>query len=1236
MADQSTIERYQVPFVQIRIPSTGVTIHGSELVGSPLYNAGVSAGGGFGPGGAEAASLSVTVRDEHRLYAQQIRRGTRLDLYVGYGSDEKEAKFERVAQLYAEQPMFKTSTISFTAYDALKKGDDTAWKPSVFPTTVREIVRSAASQIGLSLASDTMPGGGVEVDLRDEEGNQPDLDMTCRQAIASAVQIGGGFARVNADGALSCSWFWADDERGGYEIDARTIPDNWVMDYTVSEDTTFFSGVKVMDRAVKGTEGALYVLDSNDFLNDRNAAQVEDRLYNSLVGRFGYTADVKSLGDLSIVPGAMLHWTRAFYNEKNAAYMPVVSVRWGGGVSVDYSCETAAVNDLRKDKKDGGGGPSGGGGLTEKDVADLIKDPNSDLRKELDDLYKDEGGGGGDDHWVKILGDIDDPFSSMSFDEAYAYLRDKSWMPMPRPAPGQVMFLMHVPVGGSLPLSLGFRIAPSPVDGFSIQIGSQTYEPPTYRDELGNLRWDQPFRQAPWGGPSSSASLSPLTFSVDVPASLGSNVTDDGFAEVLVTVNLNASITDMNGEMLPESNVVEIAIDTPDNTVSGYLAKASVRHISIYGGSGFMLTSNGSDHPHLLTYRNDVGGYWPMGPVFYDCIAVKMRVTSSTAAIVTNATKLIDLTGSEITNAQNMFSGCYSLVRVIGLDLSNATSAAGCFANCRNILGVGNLNLQKATTVGTMFSGCTNLVRTGDITAPLATVGTNMFDGCSRLESVGKLAFGAAINLNYMFQNCVNLGDFGDLDLDTATSTQYMFQNCGSMRKVGDIRIGKCTNAYYMFRNCYRLYDVGDIEMPLCTNASYMFNNCSNLYKAGDVRFGKAMTNCQQMFSNCYNLRKAGPFHIDDDTEGSITTRTMTSMFMNCAQLSELPDLSGMTGRMTMNTMFSGCTAIKEIDELIVEPTWYQCSGILPDSVLRIKRFEVKPGTYGSASPASNCTYLKQVDEIVIGDAYGTSATIQIVTFSGKAHLAIVGDVSIGDKVIATGFFQNCYALSEIGELKFGTGCSLGNMFMACTLLREVGDIVTPDAVTTAGMFNGCTNLRKVGSVSGGSRNMQQMFIECPYLEDIGTVRIGEGASIYQMFQGCSRLKRNPIIGMEQASNVQGVFSIGNNRAMFMSDLGTVCINPSVASKEITIGGSAGVGACFVRTMNVDPASAPFTIALRSKVMQPSEMEKVIGQLPPNDSGQQISLIFGPFQSLLPADVKAMVTDKGYSLGEWK
>ena len=197
---------------------------------------------------------------------------------------------------------------------------------------------------------------------------------------------------------------------------------------------------------------------------------------------------------------------------------------------------------------------------------------------------------------------------------------------------------------------------------------------------------------------------------------------------------------------------------------------------------------------------------------------------------------------SEITDMNNMFTGCNSLESIIFPDITSSkiNNMHHMFFGCSQLLSV-NLsvfNTEEVTDMSYMFYDCSSLqyINFSNFNASKVTKMNNMFYRCESLEKVNLSTCETPLltNLEKMFYKCQNLKEINLANFTTSSviSMDEMFYDCNSLTYL----------------------DISNFDMINCNSYSNMFSNISSLKYINLINFkndkaiGEAFNKAKNLF----------------------------------------------------------------------------------------------------------------------------------------------------------------------------------------------------------------------------------------------------------------------------------------------------------------------------------------------------------------------------------------------------
>jgi surface protein len=201
---------------------------------------------------------------------------------------------------------------------------------------------------------------------------------------------------------------------------------------------------------------------------------------------------------------------------------------------------------------------------------------------------------------------------------------------------------------------------------------------------------------------------------------------------------------------------------------------------------------------------------------------------------------------SNVTDLDNAFSGCTSLITVPKFDTSNCSGMVNTFAECTSLKNVPKFDLSNINDMSGMFRGCTSLVSTP--TFVLNTYSdrvdtTDMFNGCTNLKEV---YFDNEDNVSIggkgMFYDCTNLEIAPEMFTRYVDNMGNMFRNCDKLTSVPHYDTRNCKYMDYMFWHSANITTIPEFDMSNVLTIQCMFQYCDNLTTIPNLNTSKCNT----------------------------------------------------------------------------------------------------------------------------------------------------------------------------------------------------------------------------------------------------------------------------------------------------------------------------------------------------------------------------------------------------------
>jgi hypothetical protein len=190
--------------------SNGKTVNLKEsdfMSGSFQITGSTSASGKLEVGAVTAQQFKVNLNNFNGDFTDSELEGAVITPYVGLVTrmDWRGYTMEKIkrGRFTVNDPKSVGTVVQLTALDNMSKFDQAYTKSALsYPATLGQIVADACTCCGVTLATLTFTNSSYTVTTRPSDGA-----LTFRDIISYAAQLGGCFARCNAEGSLELSWY---------------------------------------------------------------------------------------------------------------------------------------------------------------------------------------------------------------------------------------------------------------------------------------------------------------------------------------------------------------------------------------------------------------------------------------------------------------------------------------------------------------------------------------------------------------------------------------------------------------------------------------------------------------------------------------------------------------------------------------------------------------------------------------------------------------------------------------------------------------------------------------------------------------------------------------------------------------------------------------------------------------------------------------------------------------------
>ena len=191
---------------------------------------------------------------------------------------------------------------------------------------------------------------------------------------------------------------------------------------------------------------------------------------------------------------------------------------------------------------------------------------------------------------------------------------------------------------------------------------------------------------------------------------------------------------------------------------------------------------------------------------------------------------------SNVTNMEELFSGCRSLKSIPAMNTQNVTNMQLMFFQCEKLSSVPALDTSNVTEMSSMFNNCKSLSSVPALNTSNVTNMDLMFVGCESLTTVPLLNTSNVTEMGGMFSGCHSLVEIPALDTSKGKFLAAMFAGCSSLKQIPLLNTKSCTNINGMFEGCTSLETVPILDASNVGDISKIFKDCPSLVMLGGLK----------------------------------------------------------------------------------------------------------------------------------------------------------------------------------------------------------------------------------------------------------------------------------------------------------------------------------------------------------------------------------------------------------------
>lgn len=329
--------------------STEIEITEADIwAGTMNVESSTSASGIFSVGALVANKLTFALNNLYDKFSIYDFIDATMGVFVGAELPDGSVEFERYGFYIVTESTVSENSITIVAWDNLSKLNHEYVGGIKYPATLTEIVKESCLACGVLLDAGSIPPFMNTFKVKEE----PNKAITYAGMISNAAQISGCFARADHQGRLAFEWYpmhllnekadggtfkydgKAEDGTPEAELDGGSFTDyssgddyeggtfreltgyhviNSTTSASISTDNVIITGVSVTsqpldpdiepDTTLVGSEGYIYVVNGNPFIQAGQSEVVANQIYESIGGMLFRPLTISILPDPSIEAG---------------------------------------------------------------------------------------------------------------------------------------------------------------------------------------------------------------------------------------------------------------------------------------------------------------------------------------------------------------------------------------------------------------------------------------------------------------------------------------------------------------------------------------------------------------------------------------------------------------------------------------------------------------------------------------------------------------------------------------------------------------------------------------------------------------------------------------------------------------------------------------------------------------------------------------------------------------------
>ena len=244
------------------------------MLGGFILDSSTTVDGEFTVGAAVTGKLTVIIDNNDQRFSSYDFRAAVITASLGGQLSDETYQLVQVGIYTVDEYTYDGANITLTAYDNFYKFDIACnSSTTTFPKTISQLISTACTKAGVTLANASIPNGSYSVTQQPEQWST----MTWHDVVAYCAQIACCFAKILPNGKLYLAWYDT-SFLTGVQLDGGTFATNTTpySDGAIADGGDFtYTDTEVLDGGTFGDRDNAHVLGSHfDLTYDTDDVQI--------------------------------------------------------------------------------------------------------------------------------------------------------------------------------------------------------------------------------------------------------------------------------------------------------------------------------------------------------------------------------------------------------------------------------------------------------------------------------------------------------------------------------------------------------------------------------------------------------------------------------------------------------------------------------------------------------------------------------------------------------------------------------------------------------------------------------------------------------------------------------------------------------------------------------------------------------------------------------------------------